>query len=193
MFTVEETIMIYCLLFDDFEVLDPMGSVEFLSHLPNVELHYVSAQGSLVASRQGFRLQSEPLSRLSKNAILLVPGGLGSRTLVDNQEWIERFTIWVQEAELCLSVCTGIALLAQSQLLNGRKATSNRAAWDWVTSLNNQVKWQKKARWVRDGKFYTSSGISAGMDMTLGFVADYLGLNIAENIAKRAEYIWHKN
>lgn len=51
-----------------------------------------------------------------------------------------------------------------------------------------QVNWQKKARWVVDGRFYTSSGISAGMDMALGFIADRYGEEEAQRIAGFTEY-----
>lgn len=50
-----------------------------------------------------------------------------------------------------------------------------------------------QARWVVDGKFYTSSGVSAGMDMTLGFIADRHHLGIAEQIAQHIEYRWQQN
>lgn len=60
----------------------------------------------------------------------------------------------------------------------------------WVASHDREVLWQDQARWVVDGKFYTSSGVSAGMDMSLGFVADFWGQDLAEELAKKAEYVW---
>ena len=74
--------------------------------------------------------------------------------------------------------------------LKGRKATSNKLALSWVASHDRKVLWQDQARWVVDGKFYTSSGVSAGMDMSLGFVADFWGQDLAEELAKKAEYVW---
>lgn len=80
----------------------------------------------------------------------------------------------VLNSQNCLTVCTGSALLAKTGLLNMKKATSNKKAFAWVKSVNNNVKWVEEARWVVDGKFYTSSGVSAGMDMVLGFIRDQL-------------------
>ena len=60
-------------------------------------------------------------------------------------------------------------------------------------SVDMEVYWIKKARWVTDGKYYTSSGVSAGMDMALGFVADQFGLDKAKEIAQRIEYIWNSD
>lgn len=68
--------------------------------------------------------------------------------------------------------------------------TSNKKAFARVQSVGAQVEWQAVARWVRDGKFYTSSGVSAGMDMALGFVADRYGRALAGEIAVHVEYAW---
>ena len=58
-------------------------------------------------------------------------------------------------------------------------------------STSNKVNWIQKARWVVDGKFYTSSGVSAGMDMALGFISDQYGLASAKQIALDIEYLWN--
>lgn len=78
--------------------------------------------------------------------------------------------------------------MAQTGLLKGRKATSNKKALPMVMKRVPDVNWQKKARRVADGKFYTSSGITAGMDMALGFIADRYGENEARRIAAFTEY-----
>jgi transcriptional regulator GlxA family with amidase domain len=51
----------------------------------------------------------------------------------------------------------------------------------------------KKARWTVDQKYYTSSGVSAGIDMTLGFVADTVSLKAAQTVANGIEYIWNQD
>ena len=56
-----------------------------------------------------------------------------------------------------------------------------------------EVEWIRSARWVVDGKFYTSSGVSAGIDMSLGFVRDQLGFETARKLATTMEYRWTEN
>lgn len=99
----------------------------------------------------------------------------------------------VMKSKYCLSVCTGSALLAKTGLLNNKKATSNKKAFEWVKSINANVLWIEKARWVVDQKYYTSSGVSAGIDMVLGFVAERFGMIEAKKIAENIEYIWNSD
>lgn len=181
---------IYCLLFDDYETLDLMGPVEFLHRMPQARLHYFSRKGGLVHSRQGFSVMTESPATLSENGVLLVPGGQGTRTLADDSDFIRHLGVWIAQSRFILSVCTGSALVAATGCLDNRKATSNKRSFEWVRQVRRNVKWQPVARWVRDGKFYTSSGVSAGMDMTLGFIADMYGMDSAQNIALQTEYTW---
>lgn len=75
-----------------------------------------------------------------------------------------------------MTICTGSALLAKTGLLNDKYATSNKRSFEWVKISFDQVKWIEKARWVVDGKYYTSSGVSAGIDIALVFISDIQGI-----------------
>lgn len=181
------------LLFPDFETLDAFGPVEVFGCMEEYELHYTSMSGGSIRSRQGASIVTEKLENQTFSDILLIPGGQGTRTLVHDQE----FTAWLNETVMncgyCLTVCTGSALVAKTGLLNHKKATSNKNAFEWVRSINEKVEWVNRARWVVDQKFYTSSGVSAGMDMALGFIADRFGRKRAQEIAGRMEYIWNSD
>ena len=90
-----------------------------------------------------------------------------------------------------LSVCTGSGLLAHAGVLDGNRATTNKAAIHWVADQSPQVTWVPQARWVEDGTIFTSSGVSAGMEMALGAITRMHGRAAAEEAAKWAEYTWH--
>lgn len=110
-------------------------------------------------------LATHTFSNTPKLDILLVPGGMGLRPLDDEGDTaIEDFIASrFDELQYMLSVCTGAASLAKSGVLKGRRATTNKAAWDWATQFGGgEVKWVPTARWVEDGKVWTSSGVSAG-------------------------------
>ena len=122
--------------------------------------------------------------------ILLIPGGIGTRQMVDDAAFIELIARASGDSEMTATVCTGAALLARSGLLDQRPATSNKLAWDWVKEQGANVLWKRHARWVDDGDIVTSSGVSAGTDMALALIARLHGREIAEQAARRMEYIW---
>lgn len=184
---------IYFLFFEDFETLDVFGPVEVLSRIDNVKLHYISISGGLIRSKQGYYIQTESITEIAPNSILVVPGGQGTRSLVSDELFITTLRNLCNRAKNVLSICTGSALLAKSGVLDNRKATSNKKAFEWVQTTSSNINWIRNARWVIDGKYYTSSGVSAGMDMALGFVSDLYGNDKAKQIAKDIEYVWNSN
>jgi transcriptional regulator GlxA family with amidase domain len=185
---------LYVLLFDGFETLDAMGPVEMIGRIKgDYRVCCVSQAGKNVTSSQGVAVATISLCGMEKGGILLVPGGQRTRTLVADEAFLRDLKEAVGKAETMLCICTGAALLAKAGLLTGRRATTNKRAFAWVSAQKEGVYWQKSARWVVDGKFYTSSGVSAGIDMALGFVADKHGKEAAERLARETEYIWHAN
>ena len=182
-------------VFPGFEALDLFGPVEMLS-MPKdrFPITIVSVAKGEVESAQGVKVVADcSFSDSVHFDIILVPGGRGTRREVANSvllDWLRHFE---PSASYVTSVCTGSALLAKAGLLDGRKATSNKNAFDWVTSQGPNVKWVGEARWVEDGKFFTSSGVSAGMDMALGLIERIAGGDVSEQAARWAEYSWHKD
>ena len=179
-------------MFEDYETLDVFGPAEILGRLvDSYSLKFYSIEGGVVSNRHGVPILTEKLDSIKKYPdIVLVPGGLGTRKEVENEVLLRQIEKLADSSKYVLTVCTGSALLAKTKLLDNRKATSNKRAFAWVTSQGKQVEWDRSARWVIDGKFYTSSGVSAGMDMTLGFLADQHGLEFARKVAKEIEYNW---
>jgi len=128
--------------------------------------------------------------------ILLVPGGIGNRYLNDtNDTAMEDFVAArYPELQYLLSVCTGAATLAKSGVLAGKRATTNKAAWAWATSFGGgKVQWVPSARWTEDGNIWTSSGVSAGIDMTYAFFKMLLGEPAAAATINGMEYTPHVN
>ena len=183
------------LLFEDFETLDVFGPVEILGRLKqHYEISFYSIQGGLVNNNHGVSIQTNNFDDLKSGTdIFLVPGGYGTRKEVENILLLNKIREISNLSKFVLSVCTGSALLAKAGLLDGKKATSNKKAFDWVITQGEKVNWIRKARWVKDGKFYTSSGVSAGMDMTLGLLNELHGIEFARKVAFEIEYNWIEN
>lgn len=160
--------IINILLFENFETLDAFGPVEIFVKLPDIRINYYSEKGRLVSNLDGVQIQTVPISdilKVSKLDLLFIPEDVGTRQEVNNNILIDCIRLLSEKSQYVLTVCIGSALLACTGLLNNRKATSNKRAFEWVKSYNTAVDWQPSARWVIDGKYYTSSGISAGIDM----------------------------
>jgi len=181
------------LIFPEFELLDVFGPLEMFGMVSDdIDIKMVAETLGPVASRQGPRSVADHLtSQGHAYDIVLVPGGAGTRREVENLDLLTWLKQASSQAELALSVCTGSALLAKAGLLDGLKATTNKAAFRWVESQGPNVRWQPKARWVEDGKFITSSGVSAGVDMSIAVISKLLGRQKAEKAATWAEYEWH--
>ena len=181
------------LLFKDFETLDVFGPVEILGRLKGLyKISFYSLLGGLVNNEHGVSIQTGQLENINKGVdIFLIPGGHGTRKEISNVLLIDIIRQISELSTYVLTVCTGSALLAKTGLLDGRKATSNKRAFDWVVSNGEKVNWIKNARWTVDGKYYTSAGVSAGMDMTLGFLSDVRGKKFAGDVASQIEYTWH--
>lgn len=183
------------LIFPDFELLDLFGPMEMFGSLPEeYELHLVAQTSGPIQSAQTLHAIAEfSMDQQSDFDILLVPGGPGTRQEVNNPVLLDWIDSVAQNADYVLSVCTGSALLAKAGLLDDKQATTNKAAFSWVTSQGPKVHWQKKARWVKDECFFTSSGVSAGMDMALAVIATMHGAEKAKEVAVWCEYDWHQD
>ena len=182
-------------LFPGFELLDMFGPLELFGHLSGmIDIVTLAEQAGPVASAQQVRaIADRPFADAPDCDLLLIPGGIGTRAEVDNEAMLDFLRQRVPKAELTMTVCTGTALPARAGLLDGRRATTNKAVFQWVADQGPKVEWVRAARWVEDGPFFTSSGVSAGMDMSLAVIAKLLGQDIAEALAVGAEYDWHRD
>jgi putative intracellular protease/amidase len=180
------------LLFPGFETLDVYGPVQMWGRLPDHDIVMISQDGRPVVSSQALTTTvNHSFETAPGFDILMVPGGMGTRTEVDNAAILDFIRLQDRTSEWTTSVCTGAALLARAGVLDGRNATSNKVAFEWVASQANAVCWQRRARWVVDGKYATASGVSAGMDMALDLVERIYGRAQADAAARLAEYRWH--
>jgi transcriptional regulator GlxA family with amidase domain len=182
------------ILFDYFTILDAFGPVEVFQRLEtHYRIKFYSENGGKIKTKPDLGIETVNMNEIEHYDILLIPGGQGTRELVNDGAFITKIREIAVKSENVLTVCTGSALLAKTGLLSGHRATTNKMAFQWVASQDGSVAWQRQARWVVDGKYYTSSGITAGIDMALGFVEDTISTESADKICSALEYVWNKN
>ncbi|MFK7830356.1 MAG: DJ-1/PfpI family protein [Congregibacter sp.] len=114
--------------------------------------------------------------------------GAGTVQELNTPAMLNFLTEQSRAAELICSVCTGSALLAKAGILDGRRATSNKQVFALAAQQSDKVKWVEAARWVEDDKFFTSSGVSAGMDMTVAIIEKLWGKDTADKATSYTEY-----
>ena len=189
-------------LYPGFEMLDMFGPLEMFSMLgtDNVEIKMIAQNMNSVTAAIGVALDAGPrvepdhdFSSCPPLDIVLVPGGFGTRAELENSALLHFLKEKSESADIVASVCTGSALLAKAGCLEHKSATSNKQFFSLATQQSSNVQWIEKARWVEDDKFFTSSGVSAGMDMSLAIITRLFGIETAENIAKATEYTWHRD
>ena len=167
-------------VFYGFQLLDVFGPLDMFGNLDGkVRIVILGERAGMVASSAGPAVAVDhALDAAPHIDILMVPGGMGTRREGGNTAFIA-------------SICTGAALLARTGLLDGRRATTNKRAFNWVMTQGPKVEWVKQARWVEDGHVFTSSGVSAGTDMALALIAKLFGPDAAKQAADIAEYRWN--
>ena len=169
------------LVFDDVEVLDFAGPFEVFSvtdELNNhtlLNIYTLGLSTAPVSPKNGLKVIPDfALGACPQPDYLVIPGGSGTRALLENEQLL---TWLAQTAPLCeniLSVCSGAMVLAKAGLLNGLKATTHHEVFPELEALAPETQIIKDQRFVDNGKILTSAGVTAGIDMCLYMVARLL-------------------
>jgi transcriptional regulator GlxA family with amidase domain len=161
-------------LYPGITLLDMVGPLQVFSLLRDFNSQY---QPVVVADRVEPMVTDTPLkvaagktfAEVPDPTVVIVPGGGPPTIKAMGDEAIRDYLRQVAgTAQVVGSVCTGAMLLAAAGLLQGRKATTH---WSHHRLLERLGATYLPQRWVEDGKFITSAGVSAGIDMALALVA----------------------
>lgn len=180
------------LIFPDAEELDFVGPWEMIRMWGKYaggpeECFIVAEQAGPITCAKGMMVTPHVTTDVCPQLeFLLVPGGQGTRREVDNARLIEFISRQAKGCRAVLSVCTGAFLLHRAGLLSGRRATTHWASLDRLRALGDVTVVEE--RFVRDGFVWTAAGVSAGIDMTLAFIAEVAGAEAAGKVQLTAEY-----
>lgn len=174
-------------IFDELTALDAVGPYEVLSRVPGARVSFVAKEAGPKRTENGMLalVADRALEELAEPDVVVVPGGFGTRALVEDRElldWLRRAhtrTVWTT------SVCTGSLLLAAAGILEGLRATTHWLQYDLlrpygVTPVAERI--------VREGKVVTAAGVSAGIDMALMLASEMAGEDLAQAIQLGIEY-----
>ena len=174
-------------IFDRLTALDAVGPYEVLARLPDARVRYVAQEpGPKQTETKMLTLVAEAaLEDVPSPDVLVVPGGFGTRPLMEDQGMLDWIRGVHETSEWTTSVCTGSLLLAAAGLLDGLEATTHWGALDLLAQYGAKP---TKRRVVEQGKIITAAGVSSGIDMALTLAAHIAGDEIAQGIQLAIEY-----
>ena len=181
-------------LFPDFEDLDAIGPREALTMMAKGsggewDVVLISEDGGAVQSFLGTRYMVDygyedcPLLD-----VILVPGGLGTRTQMDNPKHIDFVRKHGGRSEYVTSVCTGALVLHRAGFLEGKRATTHWGAIHELKALGGDTTVVDNERWVHDGNVISAAGVSAGIDMSLYLISLLKDPATAQRVQQMMEY-----
>tara|TARA_B100001142_G_scaffold43060_1_gene38954 strand:+ start:390 stop:1007 length:618 start_codon:yes stop_codon:yes gene_type:complete len=190
------------LIFDEVEVLDFAGPFEVFSRtrlLKGAESRRsdesapfnpftVSIDTKPLTATGGLKIIADyTFNNFPKIDILIIPGGFGTRTLLNNESLLKWIKAVSDKANITASVCTGSLLLAKAGLLEGKRATTHWGAIEALKSISKDIQVITERRVVND-EIITSSGVSSGIDMAFMIVENLYGEQVASDTAKYIEF-----
>lgn len=176
------------LVYDGYNTLDAMGPYHTLAEIMGTKTFFIAKQKGMVKNQRGLQMQVDTSFAEVKNLdILVIPGGAVETFMQTKDtatlEWIKAID---KTTQYTTSVCTGSWILGATGLLKGKDATSNWYRADEMMAMYGAN--FKKERWVKDGKYWTSAGVTAGMDMSLAIIDDLMGRRYTEGVMLDLEY-----
>ena len=184
-------------IYDNAEVLDFSGPFEVLSTAKRLagddwNIFLIAEKLTLVQARGGFPIQPHfSFDGHPDIDVLMVVGGVHTEEVKKTNviAWVANVA---DKSERVLSVCTGAFILAEAGLLDGLTVTTHWQDIDDLKADYPKLKVIDNQRWVSQGKYITSGGISAGIDMSLHLVSELTTFSLAEKTARQMEYHWQK-
>ena len=183
--------------FEGFQLLDVTGPLEVFSRASRLLLEqrraevepyrvrFLARESGPVASSSGLCLMAEGAWRdLAPVNTLLVSGGVGTRQALQDAELVAWLAQHAPSSQRYGSVCTGALLLARAGLLDQRRVTTHWAFLDELARLSPSARVMPDAIFARDGRLWTSAGVTAGMDMALAMLEEDWGRAVSLEVAR---------
>jgi transcriptional regulator GlxA family with amidase domain len=152
-----------------------------------------SADGQAVVSESGLGLCTVPLPDPGEPIdTLVIAGGGGARFARHDAQLINWITAVAPACRRVTTVCTGTFVAAEAGLLGGRRVTTHWACAEQLAAEFPEISVDPDPIYIRDGKFWTSAGVTAGIDLALALVQEDLGVDVAQTVARWLVMFLHR-
>ena len=174
-------------LYDGFTALDAIGPYDVLSRIPGATVKFVAVEPGAKVTENGMLSMNAdiPVSDVPSPEVLVVPGGYGTRRLLQDEALLGWIRDVHETSTFTTSVCTGSLLLGGAGILDGLEATTHWASMDLLAKFGARP---TSRRVVEQGKVITAAGVSAGIDMALMLAAKLVHEDLAKAIQLGIEY-----
>lgn len=176
------------LVYDGVNDLDLMGPKYVLGQLMGAKTQLIALKSGNIKTVMGTEIvPNTVIDSVAQVDILVIPGGFKGTILAAYDEklldWIRKID---KKSSYTASVCTGGWILAATGLLKDKNATTNW--YDAKAMMDKYGAIFQEQRYVQDGKYWTSAGVTAGMDMSLALMQDIWGENYTQAVMLDMEY-----
>jgi transcriptional regulator GlxA family with amidase domain len=190
-------------VFPGVQPLDAVGPFEVFSGTSRVagdvgrsvsySVKLVSVGGVAVSGESGLGLCTLPLPDRSEHIdTLMLPGGDGVYAACRDEVLLSWIRAAAPGCRRVATVCSGAFLGAQAGLLDARRVTTHWARADRLASEFPMLSVDPDPIYVRDGKYWSSAGVTAGIDVALALVEDDLGVDVAQTVARWLVMFLHR-
>lgn len=182
------------LLFDGVELLDFAGPLEvfsvasYLQDEPVLHVSTIAFKNEIQVSKTGLRIIPNEIASANPTDLLIIPGGIGTRYIVKEEEELGQINKLIQNSEMTASVCTGALILGKLGYLKSLKATTHHLGIEDLRALDPSIQIDANERFIDNGQILTSAGISAGIDMSLHLVERFFSKELREDVESYMEY-----
>lgn len=193
-------------MYDSFDSIDAFGPIDVLFYLSLMKPLNLSimaetmdpvwmrpASPALSKAGSRFTVSINPTHTYHKPPrdidVLLVPGGMGVRSGNSSVPAVRFIRKAYPAVKYLLTVCTGAGVAAKAGVLDGKRATTNKAAWNETVKMGPNVRWVSPARWTIDGNVWTSSGVASGLDLIFEFIDAKYGKEVSRKIQSKVEFV----
>jgi transcriptional regulator GlxA family with amidase domain len=152
--------------------------------IPPYSVHVVGPEPGVVRTASGFGITVEPCPSSDVDT-LVVPGGPGVHAIRKNLDWLTLMADMAGRSGRVCSVCTGAFLMAAASLLDGRRAVTHWRSCDLLASDHPGIIVDPDPIFIEDGKYWTTAGVTAGIDLTLALIERDHGAALASRVARR--------
>lgn len=174
-------------VFNRITALDAVGPYEVLSRLPGARVTFTAPVAGAVCTDNGSLglVADAGIDDVASCDLLVVPGGFGTRALERDARVLEWLRAIDRTTKITATVCTGSLLAAAAGLLAGKRANTHWAYRERLAALGAIP---VAERVVRDGKYASAAGVSAGIDLALALAVELAGADVAAMIQLGIEY-----